>query len=254
MSKLQGKIAVITGGSAGIGLAIAQRFVDEGAFVFVTGRKQADLDEATKQLGDRSRAIRGDAGDLADLDRLYAEVKAAKIGSGRLDIVVANAGMNGRPAPLADSTPEHYDAVFGLNARGVFFTVQKSLPLLADGGAVVLVSSVMQHKGIPGFSAYSASKAAVRSFARTFAAELKERGIRVNSLSPGAVDTPLLVGGDSVSKEEGDRLKAAYAGWIPMGRIGTPQEIAAAALFLASGESSFATGTDLSVDGGFTQL
>ena len=253
MSRLKGKIAVVTGSSSGIGLAIAQRFVAEGAFVFITGRKQAELDKARAQLGDQARAIRGDAGELGDLDRLYAEVKGANIGSGRVDILVANAGATGA-APLAEATAEHYDGIFGVNARGVFFTVQKALPLLADGASIILVSSVMQHKGVPGLSVYSASKAAVRSLARTFAAELKERGIRVNSLSPGAVDTPFLVGGEAVSKEDGDRLRAQYAGWIPLGRIGRADEIASAALFLASSESSYATGTDLAIDGGFTQL
>ena len=156
--------------------------------------------------------------------------------------------------PLAEATAEHFDRVFAVNVRGVFFTVQKALPLLANGGAVVLDGSAMHAKGLPGFGAYSASKAAVRSFARTWAAELKDRNIRVNSLSPGAVDTPLLVGGTGVAKEDGDKLRAQYGSWVPLGRIGRAEEIASAALFLASNESSYATGMDLVIDGGFTQL
>ena len=253
MSKLQGKTAVVTGSSRGIGLAIAARFVAEGAHVFLSGRRQAELDAAAAELGPNVTAVRGDASDLADLERLYAAVKARNGGAGRVDVVVANAGVND-PSTLESTTPEHFDRLFDLNVRGVFFTVQKALPLLNDGGAIVLVASAMHAKGLPGFSSYSASKAAVRSFARSWAAELKDRGIRVNSLSPGAVDTPLLVGGESVSREEGDKLRAQYGGWIPMGRIGRPEEIAAAALYLASSESSYSTGMDLVVDGGFTQL
>jgi NAD(P)-dependent dehydrogenase (short-subunit alcohol dehydrogenase family) len=252
MAKLDNKVAVITGSSSGIGLAIARRFVAEGAFVYLTGRRQAELDAACATLGggDRARAVRGDAGSSEDLDRLYETIRAEK---GRLDVVVANAGVN-EAATLADTTPEQLDRVFGLNTRAVVFTVQKALPLLADGGAVVVVGSATHARGLPGIGAYAASKAAVRSFARTWAAELKERGIRVNCLSPGAVDTPFLVGGDAVSKDDGDRLRAQYSTWIPLGRIGRTEEIAAAAAYLASSESSYVTGADLVVDGGFTQL
>jgi NAD(P)-dependent dehydrogenase (short-subunit alcohol dehydrogenase family) len=244
--KLSNKIAVITGGSSGIGLAVARRFVDEGAHVFITGRRQAELDAAARAIGRNVTTVRGDATSLDDLDRLFAQIKAER---GRLDVVVANAGMNAQ-AVVADASPAHYDAVFDVNVRGVFFTVQKALPLLADGGSIVLVASAMHGKGLAGYSAYSASKAAVRSFARSWAAELAARKIRVNSLSPGAVDTALLTAGAA----DVDALKAMMATWIPMGRVGRPDELAAAALFLASGESSFATGSDLVVDGGYTQL
>ncbi len=218
MSTLKGKIAVVTGSSSGIGLAIAERFVGEGAFVFITGRKPVELEAARARLGERASAVQGDAAELADLDRLYAAVKASDVARGRVDIVVANVGLN-VTSTLADTTPELYDRAFAVNARATFFTVQKALPLLADGGSVVLVGSATHVKGLAGLSTYGASKAAVRSFARTWAAELKDRRIRVNTLSPGAVDTPLLVGGDSVSKEDGDRLRAQYSAWIPLGRI-----------------------------------
>lgn len=249
MAKLDGKVAVITGGSSGIGLATARRFVDEGAHVFVTGRRIAELEKAKSAIGRDLSIVQGDAANLDDLDRLFARVKAEK---GVVDIVVASAGFV-EHAPLDTASPEHFDKTFGLNARGVFFTVQKALPLMKRGGSIVLISSGLHLKGFPAHSTYSASKAALRSFARTWAAELKDRGIRVNALSPGAIDTPII---DSQFKtqEEADRARAAYAQMTPLGRLGKPDEMASAALFLASDDSSFSTGTDLVADGGITQL
>jgi len=232
--KLSNKTALVTGGTSGIGLAIARRFVAEGARVYVTGRKPADIPGIT--------ALRGDVTKLDELDAVFAQIE-------RLDILVANAGTSAT-SPLADATPAHFDDVFAVNVRGVFFTVQKALPKLSDGGSIVLVASAVHGKGLPGLSAYSASKAAVRSFARTFAAELAPRRIRVTSLSPGAVDTPLLTTG----APDPEQLKRTYETWIPLGRIGRPEELASAALFLASDDSAFATGSDFVIDGGFTQL
>jgi NAD(P)-dependent dehydrogenase (short-subunit alcohol dehydrogenase family) len=247
--KLAGKIAVITGGSSGIGLAAAQRFVNEGAHVFITGRRQSELDKAKAQLGENATTVQGDVSSLADLDRLYQTVAKEK---GALDIVVASAGFV-EHAPLATATPEHFDKTFNINARGVFFTVQKALPLLRKGGSVVLVSSGLHLKGFPAHSTYSATKAALRSFARTWAAELKERNIRVNTLSPGAIDTPI-IDGQFTSKEQADGARAMFAQMTPLGRIGRPEEMANAIFFLASDESSFTTGADLVADGGVTQL
>jgi NAD(P)-dependent dehydrogenase (short-subunit alcohol dehydrogenase family) len=249
MGKLEGKVAVITGGSSGIGLATAKRFVEEGAYVFITGRRSSELEKAKAAIGKNVTAVQGDVASLSDLDRLYQAVKETK---GTVDIVVANAGFV-EHAPLALATPEHFDKTFGINARGVFFTVQKALPLLNNDGSIVLVSSGLHLKGFPAHSTYSATKAAVRSFARTWAAELKDKGIRVNTLSPGAIDTPI-IDGQFKTKEEADGAKAMFAQMTPLGRIGRAEEIAAAALFLASNESSFATGIDLVVDGGVTQL
>jgi NAD(P)-dependent dehydrogenase (short-subunit alcohol dehydrogenase family) len=249
MGKLDGKVAVITGGSSGIGLATAKSFVDEGAYVFITGRRTAELEKAKSIIGKNVTTVQGDVASLGDLDRLYQAVKEIK---GSVDIVVANAGFV-EHAPLALATPEHFDRTFGINARGVFFTVQKALPLLNDGGSIVLVSSGMHLKGFPAVSTYSATKAAVRSFARCWAAELKDKGVRVNTLSPGAIDTPI-IDGQFKTKEEADGARAMFAQITPLGRIGRAEEIASAALFLASSDSSFATGIDLVVDGGVTQL
>ncbi|WP_437859677.1 SDR family NAD(P)-dependent oxidoreductase [Sorangium sp. So ce363] len=249
MAKLSGKVAVITGGSSGIGLATARTFVDEGAHVFIMGRRQAELDKAREELGRSVTTVRGDVASLDDLDRLYATVKAEK---GALDIVVANAGFV-ELATLAQATPEHFDRTFNVNARGTFFTVQKALPLLRSGGAIVLVSSAAHLKGIPVYTTYSASKAAMRSFARSWAAELKDRGIRVNTLSPGPIDTPI-IDAQAKTKAEADAMRAEFARLLPLGRVGEASEMARAVLFLASSDSSFSTGIDLVADGGFSQV
>jgi NAD(P)-dependent dehydrogenase (short-subunit alcohol dehydrogenase family) len=249
MSKLNGKVAVITGGSSGIGLAAAKRFVEEGAHVFIMGRRQSELDKAKAEIGKNVSTVQGDVASLSDLDRLYRTVKTEK---GGIDIVVASAGIVERVL-TQDATPEHFDKTFGINARGVYFTVQKALPLLRKGGSVVLVSSGLHLKGLPEHGTYAATKAAVRSFARTWAMELKDRGIRVNTLSPGPVETPI-IDGQFKSKEEADRARAFFAGITPLGRIGRPEEMAAAILFLASDDSSFSTGIDLVADGGITQV
>jgi NAD(P)-dependent dehydrogenase (short-subunit alcohol dehydrogenase family) len=249
MSKLNGKVAVITGGSSGIGLATAKRFVDEGAYVFITGRRRSELDKAKATIGRNVSTVQSDVANLADLDRLFGQIKAEK---GVVDIVVTSAGFV-EHAPIDIATPEHFDKTFGINARGVFFTVQKVLPLMTRGGSIVLVSSGMHLKGFPAHTTYSATKAAVRSFARTWAMELKDRGIRVNTLSPGAIDTPI-IDGQFKTKEEADGARAMFAQMTPLGRIGKPEEMAAAALFLASDESSFSTGMDLVADGGVTQV
>jgi NAD(P)-dependent dehydrogenase (short-subunit alcohol dehydrogenase family) len=249
MSKLNGKIAVITGGSSGIGLATAKRFVDEGAYLFITGRRQSELEKAKAAIGRDVSTVQGDVANLEDLNRLVGQVRAEK---GVIDIVVTSAGFV-ESALIDVATPDHFDKIFGINARGVFFTVQKALPLMSRGGSIVLISSGEHLKGIPAHTAYSASKAAVRSFARTWATELKDRGIRVNTLSPGAVDTPIIEG-QFKTPEEADVARAMFARMTPLGRIGRPEEIAAAALFLASDESSFSTGIDLVADGGVTQV
>ncbi len=249
MNKLTGKVAVITGGSSGIGLATAKRFVQEGASVFITGRRQSELDKAEKEIGSDVTTVQGDMADLADLDRLYETVKQVK---GALDIVVVSAGMV-EHATIDTATPEHFDKTFNINARGAFFTVQKALPLMRRGGSVVLVSSGLHLKGFPAHGVYAASKAALRSFCRTWAMELKDRGIRVNTLSPGPIDTPI-IDGQFKTKEEADGARAMFSQMTPLGRMGRPAEMAAAALFLASEESSFSTGIDLVADGGITQV
>lgn len=249
MSKLNGKVAVITGGSSGIGLAAAKAFVAEGAYVFITGRRQSELDKAKAAIGRNVSTVQGDVANLGDLDRLFGQVKAEK---GGLDILVASAGFV-QIAPMASVTPEHFDKTFAINARGTFFTVQKAVPLMRDGGAIVLVSSGAYLKGIPMYVTYSATKAALRSFARSMAAELKERGIRVNTLSPGMIDTPI-VDGQFESKQEADGARAMFKQMTPLGRIGRPEEMAKAILFLGSDDSSYTTGADLIADGGITQL
>jgi NAD(P)-dependent dehydrogenase (short-subunit alcohol dehydrogenase family) len=249
MSKLTGKVAVITGGSSGIGLATARRFIKEGAHVYITGRRQSELDKAKAELGSQVSTVRGDVAELADLDSLYKTIAAD---NRKVDIVVANAGFV-EFGFLATATPEHFDKTFNINARGVFFTVQKALPLMNDGGSIILVSSCVHLKGIPQYTVYGATKAALRSWARSWAAELKDRKIRVNSLSPGATDTPIL-DGQFKSKEEADGARKMFAGIIPLGRLGEADELASAAFFLASGESSYVTGADLVVDGGWTQI
>ena len=248
MLKLKGKVAVITGGTTGIGLAIAERFVAEGAFVFITGRRQAELDRAKAVLGSNGIAVQGDVSKVEDLDRLYKTVQDAK---GTLDIVVANAGIV-ENLPLESVTTEVYDRMFAINTRGLFFTVQKSLPLLKDGGSIVLVGSSVSGMGIPATSVYTATKAAVRSFARTFAADLKGRKIRVNTLSPGPIDTPI-IDGQFKTAEEAAAGREQMASLPVLGRLGTAEEMANAAFFLASDESSYCTGIDLYADGGLSQ-
>jgi NAD(P)-dependent dehydrogenase (short-subunit alcohol dehydrogenase family) len=249
MGKLEGKVAVITGGNSGMGLATAQRFVAEGAYVFITGRRQAELDKAVKQIGRNVTGVRGDVSDLADLDRLYATVKEKK---GVIDVLFANAGI-GSFAPIGSITEEHFDGIFGINVRGLLFSVQKALPLFQDGGSIILNASVASIGGMEGASVYSASKAAVRSFARGWTNDLKGRKIRVNTLSPGPIDTPIFEKGGN-SKEEAEAFKSYIVGKVPLGRIGTSEEIANVALFLASDDSSFVTGVELFVDGGSAQV
>jgi len=243
MPALQGKIAVITGGSSGIGLATAKRFVKEGAYVFITGRRQAELDKAVAEIGGNVTAVQGDVSNLDDLDRLYKEVAAKK---GKLDVLFANAGI-AEPRPTPTVSPDHYDKTFDINTRGVFFTVQKALPLMKEGGSIILNGSGAWQKGIPIYAAYAATKAALRSFVRTWTAEFAAKGIRANMLSPGPVETPILEGQFG---ENTDSMRERFRAIIPMGRLGKPEEIAAAAVFLASDESSFITGIDLPVDGG----
>ncbi|MDT7654606.1 MAG: hypothetical protein QOI36_6012 [Pseudonocardiales bacterium] len=248
MSGLNGRIAVVTGGTSGIGLAITQRFVKEGAHVFMTGRRQSELDTAKALMGDNVTAVRGDSTSTADLDRLFQTVVAEK---GKLDILVANSGRV-EPEEFGNVTEENFDKTFDLNARAALFTAQKALPLMRDGGSIVLVGSIAGSKGINGYSTYSATKAAVRSYARTWTQEFKNRGIRINTLSPGPIDTPIM-DGQADTKEGADAIRAAFASVIPLGRMGQPEEVAAA-YFLASDESSFVTGIDLPVDGGMAQV
>jgi NAD(P)-dependent dehydrogenase (short-subunit alcohol dehydrogenase family) len=247
--KLAGKIAVITGGSSGIGLATAKRFVDEGAHVVITGRREKELKEAVNLIGKNVTAVAGDVSRLEDLDRLYAVVKEKH---GHIDVLFANAGA-GTIAPLAVATEAHFDQTFDVNVKGMFFTVQKALPLFKDGGSIILTSSVSNVKGLAGFTAYAASKAAVRNFARGWTMELKDRNIRVNSMSPGAIETPALATTTGLTAEQAEQAVAQFTSQIPMGRRGKPEEIAAAVVFLASDESSYITGADLAVDGGWAQ-
>jgi NAD(P)-dependent dehydrogenase (short-subunit alcohol dehydrogenase family) len=247
--KLEGKVAVITGGNSGIGLATAKRFVAEGAYVFITGRREAELDAAVKKIGGNVTAVQGDVAKLADLDSLYATVRTKKE---RIDILFANAGI-GELAPLGAITEEHFDKTFNTNVRGLLFTVQKALPLMPDGASIILNASIVASTGNPAFSVYSATKAAIRSFARTWILDLKERKIRVNAISPGPIDTPGLDGLGQTAGV-GEQLKATLVASVPMGRMGTPDEIAKAAVFLASDDSSFVTGTEVFVDGGAAQI
>jgi NAD(P)-dependent dehydrogenase (short-subunit alcohol dehydrogenase family) len=242
--KLDGKVAVISGGSAGIGLATAKRFVAEGAYVFITGRRQAELDAAVKEIGANVTGLQGDAAILSDLDSVYAAVKAEK---GRIDILFANAGVY-ETGTLGEISESHFDKIFDVNVRGLLFTVQKALPLMVDGGAIILTGSIGGSKGFPSFSVYDASKAAVRSFARGWTVDLKTRHIRVNVISPGTIATPGL---DVLVDEES---RKAFLDIIPMGRIGEADEIAKSAVFLACDDSSFITGIELFVDGGTAQV
>ena len=249
MSNLEGKVAVITGGSSGIGLATAKRFVQEGAYVFITGRRQSELDKAKSEIGRNVSTVQGDVANLADLDRLYAQVKAQK---GVVDVVVASAGFV-EHAQIFDLSEAHYNKTVDVNLKGVVFTVQKALPLMIRGGSIVVVSSVINVKGIPNHGIYGATKAGVRSLVRTWAQELKDKGIRVNTLSPGATETPI-IRGQFDSDEASDAAKQVFASMTPLGRLGEPQELAAAAYFLASDEFSYITGIDLPVDGGLAQV
>jgi NAD(P)-dependent dehydrogenase (short-subunit alcohol dehydrogenase family) len=244
MEKLKEKIAVITGATSGMALATAKLFVNEGAYVFVTGRRQAQLDAAVKGIGKNVTGVQGDAGNLADLDRLFETVKAKK---GHIDILFASAGAGDFNVPIGSVTEASFDHTFDVNVRGTLFTVQKALPLMRDGGSIIMTGSIASVKGFPGMSVYNASKAAIRSFARTWTLDLKARRIRVNVLSPGTIDTGVFVG---VPQE----VKDQFVSLIPMGRIGESEEIAKVALFLASEDSSFVTGIELFVDGGAAQI
>ena len=249
MGKLEGKIALVTGGNSGIGLATAKRFVNEGAYVFITGRRELELAAAAKDIGRNVTGIQGDVSNLDDLDRLFNQIKQEK---GRLDIVFANAGT-AKYARFGAITEELYDSIFDVNVKGLLFTVQKALPLLPDGASIILNASIVGSKGLSSNSVYSATKAAVRSFARTWTTDLKDRHIRVNAVSPGSTDTPgldQLLGSSEVGKE---RLKM-ISSVVPLGRLGTPDETAKAVVFLASDDSSYITGTELFVDGGFAQV
>ena len=249
MGKLEGKIALVTGGNGGIGLATAKRFVSEGAYVFITGRRNEELAAAVKEIGRNVTGVQGDVSKLADLDRLFAQIKREK---GKLDIVFANAGV-AKYARLGSITEEVYDSIFNTNVKGLLFTVQKALPLLPDGASIILNASIVGSKGFAANSVYSATKAAVRSFARTWTTDLKDRRIRVNAVSPGATDTPgardLLA-----SSEVGEQRKKMISTLTPLGRLGTSDEIAKAVVFLACDDSSYVTGIELFVDGGFAQV
>ena len=249
MGKLEGKIALVTGGNSGIGLATATHFVKEGAYVFVTGRRENELSAAVKQIGKNVTAVQGDVSKLADLDRLFARIEKDK---GKLDIVFANAGV-ARYAPLGEITEEFYESIFDINVKGLLFTVQKALPLLRDGGSIILNASIVASKGLSSNSVYSATKAAVRSFARTWTTDLKDRRIRVNAISPGPIDTPGL-SELLASSETGEQRRKMISTTVPLGRFGRPEEIAKAVVFLASDDASYITGIELFVDGGFAQV
>jgi len=248
--RLAGKIALITGGSSGLGLATAQRFVAEGAHVFITGRRQPELDAAVKRIGSSVTGVRSDVSSLADLDGLFARIKEQK---GRLDILFANAG-GGAFVPLEKVTEEHFDKYFGINVKGTLFTVQKALPLMTTGGAIVLNGSMVSIKGFPAFGVYAATKAALRSFARTWTQDLKGRNIRVNVVSPGTVVTPAYKTELGMSDTQIEEFTAQTAATTPLGRTGTPDEIAKAVVFLASDDASFINGVELFVDGGAAQI
>ena len=245
MNSLNGSIALITGGSTGIGLATAKRFVSEGAYVFITGRRQQELAAATKEIGRNVTGIPGDVANLADLDRLFAQIEREK---GRLDVVFANAG-SATLTPLGTITEEHYDSLFDGNVKGLIFTVQKALPLMTDGASIILNASIVASKGLPDWSVYSATKAAVRSLARTWTTDLKSRRIRVNAVSPGFTDTP-----PWRSIEGAEEVMKTISSNVPLGRFGTADEIAKAVVFLASRDNSYITGTELFVDGGVAQV
>ena len=249
MGKLEGKIALVTGGTSGIGLATAKRFVNEDAYVFVTGRRHRELAAAVKEVGKNVTAVQGDVSSLGDLDRLFAQIKQEK---GRLDIVFANAGV-AKYATMGEITEELYDSIFDTNVKGLLFTVQKALPLMSDGASIILNASIVASKGLASNSVYSATKAAVRSFARTWTTDLRTRRIRVNAVSPGSIDTPglrELLGSSETGQQRLKMLSTA----VPLGRLGKPDEIASAVVFLASDDASYITGAELFVDGGFAQV
>ncbi len=248
-NKLKGKIAVITGGNSGIGLATAKRFVSEGAYVFITGRRQKELNLAVSEIGNNIRGIQGDVSNLVDLDKLYNIVKDQK---GRIDILFANAGI-AEFAPLGEISEEHFDKIFGINVKGLLFTVQKALPILQDQGSIILNASIGSSKGVEESSVYSATKAAVRSFARTWTVDLKHRKIRVNAISPGPIETPIFTS-LMQDEEQSEQFKKNLVNTVPMGRMGNPDEIAKVVSFLASDESSYITGIELFVDGGLAQI
>src|SRR5882672_2617501 len=246
MNKLEGKIALVTGGNSGIGLATAKQFVDEGAYVFITGRRDPELAAAIKEIGRNVTGVQGDVANLGDLDRLFGQIKREK---GKLDIVFANAGGALPLAPLGEITEKHYDSLFNINVKGLLFTVQKALPLMPDGASIILNASIVASQGLPAWSVYSATKAAVRSFARTWTTDLKARRIRVNAVSPGFTDTA-----PWHSTEAVEESMKTISSSVPLGRFGTPDEIAKAVAFLASDDSNYITGTELVVDGGFAQV
>jgi NAD(P)-dependent dehydrogenase (short-subunit alcohol dehydrogenase family) len=249
LGRLEGKIALVTGGTSGIGLAAAMQFVNEGGYVFTTGRRDAELAAAVKEIGRNVTGVQGDVSNLGDLDRLFAQIKKEK---GRLDIVFANAGV-AKYAPIGKITEELYDSTFNTNVRGLLFTVQKALPLLPDGASIILTASIVGSKGLAANSVYSATKAAIRSFARTWTTDLKDRRIRVNTVSPGSIDTPGL-SRLLASSETGQQRLKMISNNVPLGRLGKPDEVAKAVVFLASDDASYITGTELFVDGGFAQV
>ena len=248
-NKLEGKIAVITGGNSGIGLATAKRLVTEGAYVFITGRRQKELDLAVSEIGKNVMSIQSDVSNLADIDRIYTMVKDQK---GHLDILFANAGI-AQFAPLEEISEEHFDKIFGINVKGLLFTVQKLLPIFQEGGSIILNASIGSSKGVEKTSVYSATKAAVRSFARTWTVDLRHRKIRVNAISPGPIDTPIF-SNLMQNEEQSEQFKKNIVNTVPMGRMGTPDEIAKVVSFLASDDSSYITGIELFVDGGLAQI
>jgi NAD(P)-dependent dehydrogenase (short-subunit alcohol dehydrogenase family) len=249
VGKLEGKVALVTGGNSGIGLATAKQFVSEGAYVFITGRREPELARAVKEIGRNVTGVQGDVSKLADLDRLFAQIKREK---GKLDIVFANAGV-AKYAQFGEITEDLYDSIFDINVKGLLFTVQKALPLLPDGASIILNASIVASKGFSANSVYSATKAAVRSFARTWTTDLKNRRIRVNAVSPGTIDTPGL--SDLLaSSEVGEQRVKMISNGVPLGRFGTPDEIAKAVVFLASNDASYISGTELFVDGGIAQV
>jgi NAD(P)-dependent dehydrogenase (short-subunit alcohol dehydrogenase family) len=253
MGKLKGKIALITGGNSGIGLATAKRFVDEGAYVFITGRREAELNAAVKEIGANVTGVQGDVANLGDLDRLFAQIKQEK---GKLDIIFGNAGITPMTAgttpttPLGSITEENYDSLFNVNVKGLLFSIQNALPLLSDGGSIILNASIVASKGFANWSVYSATKAAVRSFARSWTSDLKDRRIRLNALSPGYIDTTPWQSSDVAEV----RANIEASGSVPLGRFGTADEVAKVVVFLASDDSSYVTGTELFVDGGVAQI